>query len=332
MTDAACTFIEPGSDPALLHGRPRALVIGNLDGVHLGHRDLIQRAVRTAAERDLVPTALTFDPHPTKVIAPTKAPRLLNTVSQRCQLLRNAGLEEVLVMRFDRQLSLLPAERFLSEILVDRLRAEHIVIGRNFRFGHKAAGDVSMLQSMAASKDFTVDAAPLFRVRGIDVSSSEIRTRIEAGQAASAARLLGRAFSLSGDVVSGQGIGRKQTVPTLNLRPEGEVIPARGVYVTRCRNLNGQAIWPSVTNIGYRPTFEGEGLTIETFLLGPLVEEPARIEVQFLHYLRPEKKFDDPPALKAQILRDVSRAHACHRRALRWQPEAFTVFQSVFTG
>jgi riboflavin kinase/FMN adenylyltransferase len=298
---------------------PCALSIGNFDGVHRGHQALFAEVRRIASEHNWNPSVLTFDPHPTSVVAPARAPRLLSTIEQRCRVMSRSGIEQVLVLPFNPQVAALSPEDFVQSILVDCAGARAVVVGDNFRFGHKQAGDFRLLSALGKTHGFQVRAIPAISLRGTAVSSSEIRRLILAGDVSRAARLLGRFYALEGTVVSGHGIGSRQTVPTLNLDTAAEVLPATGVYVTRASDLDQDGRWwPSITNVGYRPTFNGDSLTVETHLLAPLDgEAPPRLRVAFTHRLRDERRFDSPEALRAQILRDVSRAQAWHRRCTR---------------
>ena len=294
---------------------PSALTIGNFDGVHAGHRRILRRVGELARENGWKPSVLTFDPHPTKVVAPTRSPRLMTTPEQRCRLMEQEGIEQALILPFTHEVAQLTPERFVREVLVDALGARAVLVGSNFRFGHKHAGDTALLRDLSAELGFLVEVIPAITVRRSVVSSSEIRRLVERGDVSRACRMLERPFALEGDVVHGHGVGAKQTVPTLNLSTRAEVLPANGVYITRTRDLSSGNSWQSVTNIGYRPTFGGTDLSIETFLLARLDgDAPRNIHVEFLHRLRDEKKFDSPEQLKAQILRDVRRAQAYFRR------------------
>ena len=294
---------------------PAALSIGNFDGLHAGHHQLLERNLRLAGQRGLVPSVLTFDPHPTTIVAPERAPKLLTTIDERIELMRRAGVQQVFVLTFDRTFSELTPEQFVREIVVGAIHARLVLVGDNFRFGHGHQGDVHTLRSLGERYGFDVEIVTAIKVRGRMVSSSAVRTLIEQGDVSRVARLLMRPYALEGRVVSGFGIGSKQTVPTLNLDTKADVLPARGVYVTRTLDLDDGRSWPSITNIGTRPTFDGEHQTIETFLLAPLEgKSPERIRVLFLRRVRDERRFDSPEALKAQILRDAARAAAFHRR------------------
>jgi riboflavin kinase / FMN adenylyltransferase len=295
---------------------PSAVTIGNFDGVHLGHCEILRRARALSDARGWKASVLTFDPHPTKVVAPERTPKLMTTPESRAGLMAAAGVEQVLILPFDRSIARWTPEEFVHQLLVDRLGARAVLVGENFRFGCRQAGDTRTLEALGLQLGFTVEIAPAVTYRGKVVSSSGIRTLVSDGRVSLANRFLGRPFALEGDVVSGRGVGAKQTVPTLNLASDSEAIPARGVYVTRTHDLDCDRAWHSVTNIGYRPTFgESDQLSIETFLLDPLTgDSPRRIRVEFLARLRSERQFESPEALKAQILRDVRAAQNYFRR------------------
>ena len=296
------------------------LTIGNFDGVHAGHRHLFRQAVELARERDLTPAVLTFDPHPTKVVAPERAPRLLSTPDERAALMREQGIEHVLILPFTLETARLSPEEFVRDIVVKRLSAKVVLVGDNFRFGHKQAGDTRVLAELGERYGFETRIVGTVKRRGRIISSSAVRELIETGDVALACRLLERPYSLAGVVVPGHGIGSKQTVPTLNLDTRAEVLPLRGVYITRTYDLDSGRRWNSITNIGNRPTFGGDTLSIESFLLEPLESaSPQHIRVELLRRVREERKFETPEALKAQILRDVGRAQSFFRRLLKWR-------------
>jgi riboflavin kinase/FMN adenylyltransferase len=297
------------------HFGPSVVAIGNFDGVHAGHRQIMRRVVALARERDYTPTILTFDPHPAQVLAPDRAPKLLMTIDQRVRAMQAEGIEAVFLLPFSLDFAKLTPEEFADRILAKALHARVILVGDDFRFGHKQSGRVDTLRTLGRSLDFELEAISGVARRGKRISSSEIRNLVTAGAVSRACRLLGAPFALEGKVVPGQGIGSKQTVPTLNLDPLNEVLPKTGVYATRTRDLDSTRAWNSITNVGYRPTFDGHSLTVETFLLDPLHDpSPTRIEVAFLKYLRDERKFENPAALKSQILKDVNVANRLHRR------------------
>jgi riboflavin kinase / FMN adenylyltransferase len=300
---------------------PSALTIGNFDGVHFGHRRILRRLAELARQHGWKPSVLTFDPHPTRVVAPDRAPLLMTSPGRRAELMEEEGVEQVLILPFTRELAQFSPEEFVRGILVGRLGARAVLVGDNFRFGHKHAGDVRMLTELGKRYGFETEVVPAVRWRGRAVSSSGIRELILAGRVSLAERLLQHAYALEGDVVGGRGVGSKQTVPTLNLSTDTELIPARGVYVTRTTDLaNPARRWDSITNVGYRPTFgTSDQLSIETFLLAPFDgETPARIRVEFLWRVRDERRFDGPEALRAQILKDVRVAQSYFRRTRAW--------------
>lgn len=298
---------------------PSALTIGNFDGVHVGHRYLMQATARLAAAGGWKASVLTFDPHPACIVAPSKAPRLMTAIARRCELMQEDGIEQVLVLPFTPEIARLTPEQFVEDLLVRKLGVKAVVVGEDFRFAAGQKGTAGLLHALGERFGFQVQLIQPILVRGERVSSSQVRRHVELGEVGRAARLLSRPYSLDGAVVPGEGIGRRQTVPTLNLAPDSEVLPASGVYVTCTRDLDTGRKWQSITNIGFRPTFNGQSLSIETFLLSALdPPTPARIRVTFLWRVRNERKFESPEALKAQILRDVARANAYfrHRDAL----------------
>jgi riboflavin kinase/FMN adenylyltransferase len=294
---------------------PCAITIGNFDGVHIGHQHILRRVAAMAHENGWKAAAMTFDPHPTKLVAPARAPRLLTTPEQRAILMLAQGIDEVLILPFAPEIAGLTPEEFVSRILSSKCAARAVLVGDNFRFGNRAAGDARALEDLGRSYGFSTEVIHAIFRRGRVISSSEIRQSIEAGHVSLACRMLGRPYALEGRVVPGAGVGSKQTVPTLNLEPTAEILPKTGVYITRTHERNSSREWPSITNIGYRPTFNGHGLTIETYLLSALDgESPAEISVEFLRWVREERKFPNPEALKAQILQDVGHAQAYFRR------------------
>ena len=294
---------------------PSVVTIGNFDGVHSGHRQIMRRVATIARERGLEATVLTFDPHPARVLAPERAPKLIMTVDQRIRALDAEGIDAVLLLPFSLEFARLTPEEFARRILAETLRARVVLVGEDFRFGYKQAGDIGTLRSLGEQLGFTVEPVSAINHRGARISSSAIRKLVTEGAVTKACRMLGAPFALEGTIVKGQGIGSKQTVPTLNLAAHNEVLPKTGVYVTRTRDLASTRSWNSITNIGYRPTFNGEGLTVETFLLSPFDgETPGEVEVQFLAFVREERKFESAAALREQIIRDAGFAARLHRR------------------
>jgi len=295
--------------------QPSALTIGKFDGVHAGHRHLLRQVVEAARERKVVPSVLTFDRHPACVLAPDRAPRRLMSLDQRCARIAEEGIEQILVLPFTLQVAQMTPEEFVVQCLRDAMRVRVVLVGENFRFGHKQSGNPLVLEELGRKYGFETRLVEARRLRGRIVSTSEVRNALTAGNVALAGRLLERPFSVEGEVVKGHGIGSKQTVPTLNLAPPTEVIPADGVYITRTCDQASSRRWNSITNIGVRPTFEGDARTIETFLLQPLEgASPSAIRIEFLHRVREERKFESAETLKAQIFKDVGRAQAYFRR------------------
>ena len=299
---------------------PSVVTIGNFDGVHIGHRQILRRVISISHEQytDLTPAVLTFDPHPARVLAPERAPRLITTIAQKLRRFEDEGIEATLLLPFSFEFAKISPEEFAGRILSDALRARVVLVGEDFRFGYKQSGDIETLRTLGNTLGFEVEAMPAILSGGQRASSTAIRSLVADGRVSKACRMLTLPFALEGPVVRGYGIGSKQTVPTLNLAAENELLPKNGVYVTRTRDQNTQAEWRSITNVGFRPTFEGRELTVETFLLDPPIEAaPARIEVDFLAFVRDERKFETPEALKTQILRDVGAASRFHRRIAR---------------
>jgi len=289
--------------------RGSVLAIGNFDGIHLGHQAILRAVRQRAEESGAVATALTFDPSPRRVLRPESAPQRLSTNAQRMDWFGSAGLEAAVVMPFTLELARLSPEDFVEEVLVRDLQVRVVLVGENFRFGHRQAGDVKLLRELAMRNGFEVVVISPVIYKGEIVSSTAIRKAISEGDVSHAACLLGRPFVLTGEVVSGTGTGRRFTFPTLNLAPEQELLPARGVYVTRTLLEGETQSRRSVTNIGNRPTFNGTALSVETHLLDYSGEIPRkRIEVRFWKRLREEKKFSGPEELRTQIAKDIVSA------------------------
>ena len=316
------------------------LAIGSFDGIHLGHQAILRSVAARARVLNAVPTVLTFDPSPRKVLRPDTAPPQISTIEQRLAGFSSMGLEAAVVLPFTIELSRLTPQEFVQQILLRNLRIKALFVGENFRFGHKQAGDVNLMRKLGAEHGFEVVILPPVIHRGEVVSSTLIRKEITDGDVSRAARLLGRQFVLTGEVVSGTGTGRRFTFPTLNLAPEQSLLPLRGVYITRAC-LEGESFSRrSVTNIGMRPTFNGSALSIETHVLdwsqglnvapcfspasadasvAHLPSAPKRIEVRFWERLRDEKKFTGPEELHAQISRDIAAAHKFFSRLRRFR-------------
>src|SRR3984893_12949822 len=301
-------------------GRGSALAIGNFDGIHLGHQAILRAAVQRAAETKDVATALTFDPSPRKVLRPESAPPRVSTNAQRMDWFGTVGLEAAVVLPFTLDLARLSPEEFVELILVRGLNVRAVLVGENFRFGHKQGGDVALLRELGAHHGFAVEIIPPVALEGEIVSSTAIRREIAAGNVTHAARLLGRPFVLTGEIVPGTGTGRRFTFPTLNLKPDQELLPARGVYVTRTLLAGETKSRRSVTNVGIRPTFNGSSLSVETHLLDFSQEVTAkRMEVHFWKRLREEKKFAGSDELRIQIARDIASARRFFSRLRRYR-------------
>jgi len=302
-------------DEARGHFGPAALAIGNFDGVHTGHRALVGVMSDYAAAHSLKRAVLTFHPHPTVLIAPDRVPPMICTLDERLAHLEELGVDQILVLPFTQELSRQTPEEFVSRVLLGTLNTKATFVGTNFHFGYRQAGTPAVLTELGRQHGFATTFLEPIKYRGGIVSSSAIRKALMDHRLGFASHLLGRCFSVAGAVVAGQGIGRKETVPTLNILPVPDQLLPRGVYVTRTYDLESKRAWPSITNIGVRPTFQGEGVTIESFLLAPLTgDAPCRIRVEFRRFVREERQFADPPALKQQIFRDVERAQAYWRR------------------
>jgi phosphoribosyl 1,2-cyclic phosphate phosphodiesterase len=300
--------------------RGSVLAIGNFDGIHLGHQAILRAVRQRAAESGAVATALTFDPPPRRVLRPESAPQRLSTNAQRMQGFGAGGLEAAVVMPFTLELARLSPKDFVEEILVRDLQVRVVLVGENFRFGHRQAGDVKLLRELGMRYGFEVVVIPPVIYRGEIVSSTAIRKAISDGDTTQAACLLGRPFVLTGEIVGGSGTGRRFTFPTLNLAPEQELLPARGVYVTRTLLEGETHSRRSVTNIGNRPTFNGSALSVETHLLDYSGEiTPKRIEVYFWKRLREEKKFSGADDLRAQIAKDIATANRFFSRLRRFR-------------
>lgn len=287
--------------------RGSVISIGNFDGLHIGHQKIIRAVVTGARIEKAIAAIITFDPHPLKVLRPDAAPPLIMTIGQRVAGFEECGLDAALVMRFDRALADLSAEEFVRSVLVDTVRAKRILVGANFRFGYKQAGDVEMLTRLGKEHGFAVAIMSAAEVGGRAVSSTEIRRAVSEGRVLEASEMLGHPFALTGTIQPGAGRGSKIVFPTLNLAAEQELLPARGVYATEC--VVGGRKFRSVTNVGVRPTFDGHGLSIESHLFDFAEQVTSGpLEVRFWKRLREERKFDGAETLKAQIGLDILAA------------------------
>jgi riboflavin kinase/FMN adenylyltransferase len=253
--------------------------------------------------------AVTFDPHPLRVLRPESAPLLITPLPQKIAALAQTGIDSVLVLPFSRQFSSVSPRDFAAQIIAERLKAKEVHEGVNFHFGHRAEGNCDKLTAFGREFGFHVVVYPEMHLRGQPVSSSRVRQLLADGRAGLVRHLLGRAFSIVGSPAKGRGYGSRFTVPTINLAPYPELVPGNGVYVT-CTRV-GSETFQSVTNVGTRPTFEGESFAIESHLLNfhPIaLDETTEVEIAFLKWLRPEMKWPSPQALREQIGKDVRRA------------------------
>lgn len=288
---------------------PTLVSVGNFDGVHRAHAHVLKNIVARAREQSARAMAVTFEPHPVRILRPDSGLKLITPTPEKIRLLECTGLYSVLLLPFGRDLSLMPPRQFAEEILGQKLHAREVHEGFNFRFGHKAAGTVDMLKQFGRELGFAVHVYPERKLRGEPVSSSQIRKLLREGKVSRARHLLGRPFSILSTAGRGRGYGSKYTVPTINLSRYEELIPGDGVYITRTRV--GQECFDSVTNVGNRPTFGEESFAVETHLLNfHPIELTAEIEVEihFLQRLRGEIKFPSVEALRLQIAKDVKRS------------------------
>lgn len=286
------------------------VTIGNFDGVHRGHRALVDRTVAAAADRGVRAVALTFDPHPAAVLRPDDVPLALQSIDERVEALRSHGLDDVDVVTFDTALAALPPEAFVADVLVARHAPQLVVVGENFRFGHRAEGDVARLGMLGGEHGFAVEAVGLVDAGDGVVSSSALRALLAAGDLDAVTRGLGRRFTLGGEVVPGDGRGRTIGIPTANVAVDaGRALPADGVYACWA-TPEGEGRVPAVVNVGWRPTFDGTSRTVEAHLLvddGPDLYG-RRLTLAFVARIRGEERFDGPEALVARIGEDVRAA------------------------
>jgi riboflavin kinase/FMN adenylyltransferase len=283
-----------------------AISLGNYDGVHLGHRVILERTISFAKNANIPSIAVTFDPVPKKVLQPQIAPPLIQTLQQRLAKLESVGMEHTIIVHFSTEFAQKSPEEFVQQFLIDKLRVQYFVVGENFSFGHQKQGNLSLLKKMGSANDFQVVGIPEVYKNGVRISSSQIREFIQEGRMQEASDFLGSPFALTGTIVEGEHLGGKIGIPTANLDFENEIVPAKGVYVSRA-SLNGQT-YCSVTNVGVRPTFQGKRLTVEAHLLdfsGELYG--SRMELHFLHKLRDEMRFAGVDELKAQIQSDIEQ-------------------------
>jgi riboflavin kinase/FMN adenylyltransferase len=294
--------------------------IGNFDGVHLGHQQLMRDLVDRAAKIGGTPTVITFHPHPLQVLAPNNAPRQLQTLEQKLATIESLGIQLAIVVPFDLQLARTSARDFVNDVLCDKLQLKEIYVGPNFAFGHRREGSFNLLKEIGAERGFQVGKIHQVQFRGSRVSSTAVRQAVISGQAGLVRRLLARPYSISGTVIHGTSVGAGIRVPTANMDTVNELIPRKGVYVTLI--TIGGSRHCGVTNIGVRPTIGQEGgarpMTIETHILefNQNIYD-RKVTLEFLVRLRDERRFPNTESLVAQIRKDVRRAErflaACRR-------------------
>jgi riboflavin kinase/FMN adenylyltransferase len=283
--------------------------IGNFDGVHLGHQHVLGRVHERAGELGAHSLAVTFAPHPARILRPEHSPALITLLPQKLAALERTPVEAVLIIPFTEDFARTDSTEFAKRIIAERLKAREVHEGANFHFGYRAEGNCEKLKSLGNEFGFAVQVYPQMQVRKELVSSSRIRQLLSEGKVGRARLLLGRAFSIISTPAAGRGYGTRYTVPTINLAPYAGIIPANGVYIT-CTRVGGEQ-FESVTNVGTRPTFTDESFAIETHLLNfrPIsLNQDTEVEVTFLKWLRQEMKWPNPEALKAQISKDIARA------------------------
>ena len=291
--------------------RGAAIAIGNFDGVHLGHRALIARARELAEANDALTVALTFDPHPSALLAPARAPRLLTSIGRRIELLGDAGADAVVIEPFTRELAGIAPGAFVDDVVIFALRARAIVVGYDFSYGQGRTGTIEALRAHGIHAGIEVAVVPAVMVDGEVAASTKIRGHLRAGELARAERMLGRPWDVDGVVVHGAGRGRAIGVPTANIATDVELAIAPGIYAVTL-SIDGGAAMPAAASLGTNPTFvEDGGLVLEVHVIdwdGDLYGR--RVRTTFIARLRDEQKFDSVDALVAQIQRDIAQARA----------------------
>jgi riboflavin kinase/FMN adenylyltransferase len=286
---------------------PAAVALGIFDGVHLGHRAILDTAVQTAHAAGIQAVACTFDPHPMDVLQPQRASAPIASLDERLELIAERGIDATVVLAFTRELARMEPEAFVKDVLHGRLRAQQVIVGYNHTFGRGARGDADLLKALAPRVGLEAIVVPPLVIDGVAVSSSGIRGALREGDVARAARYLGRSYSIAGEVVRGAGRGRGLGFPTANVQPERPLLVPTGVYACRARVADRAT--PAVVNIGVRPTFGETVLAVEAHLLDFAGDVyGARMSLAFVERLRGEQKFPGVEALRAQIAADVARA------------------------
>jgi riboflavin kinase/FMN adenylyltransferase len=291
-------------------GMPHAVTIGNFDGLHLGHQAMLTRLLDVSRARGLPSCVLSFEPHPREFFAPAQAPARLSSLREKAEMLRGRGIDRLHVFRFNRTFSSLSADQFIEQVLVRTLQARYVLVGDDFRFGAKRAGDFSLLERAGQQFGFDAEFLPTVEVAGERSSSTAVRAALAAGELEHAARLLGRPYSISGRVVHGDKLGRDIGFPTANIQLKHNRPPLLGIFAVELYGLNGRPL-PGVASLGVRPTVKGADaapvLEVHLFDFNADIYN-RRVRVDFLHKLRDEEKYPDLPSLVAQIGRDVDNA------------------------
>ena len=310
-------LITHGSSDAVLPAV--ALTVGNFDGIHRGHQTMLQRLIAGARKRGLMSCVLTFEPHPREFFAPQAAPTRLTSLREKLELLAAHGVERAHVQRFDRPFAALAPEAFAEQVLARRLKARWLLIGEDFRFGAKRAGDLALLKKLGAFHGYEVETMPTVMHAGSRVSSSAVRAALAAGDLVAAETLLARTYSISGRVVHGRKLGRELGFATANVQLKHNRPPLTGIYAVKVHGI-GAAARPAVASLGVRPTITASGRAVlEVHLFdfsGDLYA--AHVRVEFLHKIRDEEKYPDLETLKTQIARDCEAAKSFlmdHRNA-----------------
>jgi riboflavin kinase/FMN adenylyltransferase len=306
---------------------PCVAAIGNFDGVHRGHAQVIAAVCAEARGKGCKSIAMTFDPHPEQFLRPANAPKLMTPMPERLKLLAATGVDAVLVLPFCESLACMSAREFVETILVDKLGVCAMHEGANFRFGCRAEAGVAELAAFGREFGFTLTVHEAVETHGLIVSSTAIRGLVAAGDVRRARWMLGHTFSVSSTPARGRGIGGRLLVPTVNLAPYSELLPAFGVYVTRLTIGSGEQArcFQSITNVGNRPTFGEPSFAVESHILdfepsnSPDLTEETPLELEFLLRLRPEIQWPSPEALKAQIFKDIGRAKRFHALCAAFQ-------------
>jgi len=297
--------VIPGFEKLPHLAKNTALAIGNFDGLHLGHQKILKFLVQKARQKGLFSLVLTFSPHPEKILGKGKL-NMIQTLHQRLEGMKRFGVQAVLVTAFDRRFSSLSSRDFAREIVFNRLRAKEVIVGENFRFGRNREGDICGLRHFGLEFGFSVRSVPPFKIKGKVVSSSLIRNLLQRGKIEEANAMLGRFYEIEGKVIKGEARGKTIGFPTANIQTDNEITPP-GVFLTKAQI--GSRTFPSLTNIGVRPTFSQKKKTVESYLLDFDKNLYGRkIKVDFLKRIRKERKFENVKALSLQIKRDLKAA------------------------